>query len=91
MINDFTPIAYEFRGSNPMRGDPITIEIRDGFKGRKWCIKQFGNVFTKEIAWELEMQPSSRSEEFQERARFNSAEEAARFLLDNLSKAQERV
>lgn len=51
---------------------PVLIESREGFKGRKWAICYQGFIFTKKGKWEWEPIPSSRSDAFLKRARFDT-------------------
>lgn len=45
----------------------------------KWAIREGGSVLAKDGEWESEPNPSSRDDEFLERTRWDSAEEAAAF------------
>lgn len=82
-MEGFSCTRFEFQPSTGTgRFDEITIESRDGFDGRVWCIKRYGNCLGKDGEWEYEMQPSSRDNEFKRRTRWATAEEATLFLLD---------
>ncbi len=82
-MQGFQPTRFEWTASveeyNPHM--TITIESRDGYEGRKWCIKQGSNCLGKDGHWEYEAQPSSRTDEFKERCRWDTPEQAADFLL----------
>lgn len=61
---------------------PITIETcrqRDGTI--LYAIRQAGAVFTRNAKWEFEPIPSSRTDAFIQRARFNTWEEAANLII----------
>jgi hypothetical protein len=66
--NPFTPIKF-------MVTDDIFIAARDIGRG-VYVIERhpFGMVLNKNLDWEVEPQPSSRSEEFKERTRFTLEE-----------------
>lgn len=74
--------AFQFSGKAPnmaCRVDdlPIRIEARDQRDGsRKWAVMQGGNCLRKDGDWELEMQPSSRTDEWLKLTRWDSREEA---------------
>lgn len=74
--------AFQFGGKDPnmacrVEDLPIRIEARDQRDGtRKWAVLQGGNCLRKDGEWELEMQPSSRSDEFLAMTRYASKEEA---------------
>jgi len=55
---------------------PVYIEVREGPKGRKYAVTRDSEVLAKDGAWEYEPMPSSRTDEFIERTRFNSFDEA---------------
>ncbi len=60
---------------------PIRIEARDQRDGtRLWVVKQGGNCLRKDGQWELEMQPSSRTDEFISATRWKTKEEALAML-----------
>ncbi len=65
-------------GDNNLYKRPITLEIREQIKGPDlWCIKMSGDwCLTKDLQWEWEPMPSSRSDEFIRRTRFASRCEA---------------
>lgn len=78
--------AFQFGGKAPnmarrVEDLPIRIEARDQRDGtRKWAVMQGGNCLRRDGLWELEMQPSSRTDEFLRMARWtlNEALDAAR-------------
>ena len=59
--------------------EDVTIEMRRGLKGERWTIARRGFCLNKENDWEYEPMPSTRTEEFIERTRFDSFEEASTF------------
>jgi hypothetical protein len=75
-----TPTVYQLveevdTGGEYVRG--ITLERckqRDG--SYKWAIRSHGQVMTKTGKWEYEPMPSSRTDAFLKRARFDSVDEA---------------
>jgi hypothetical protein len=87
MLNGFTPVKFEYGKPDTRQFDGIYVETRDGFDGRKWAITQRGNCFAKDGTWEYEPVPSSRDDDFRKRCRWDTAEEAAEFLLSNLAEA----
>jgi len=52
-----------------------------------WAIRERGNVLNKDAGWEYEPIPSSRNNEFFERTRFASADEAFDFWRQNNCKS----
>jgi hypothetical protein len=80
----FSVVAYQqgtWEDALKNLGRQVRIETRDGFEGRKWAVCLGGNVLNKEGEWEWEPQPSSRDDDFFKRCRFDSAEEAYQFFL----------
>jgi hypothetical protein len=57
-------------------GDHISLVRRDGFKGRRWAIKQRGYVLNKSGEWEYEPIPSSRTDEWLDTVRWDTPEQA---------------
>ena len=74
------PVKYEF-------DEKLEIFIEDRGNG-KWAITKFSNVLSKDGYWHIEPQPSSRTDEYLEKNRFNSAEDAKHFL-DSLIQIEE--
>lgn len=72
------PVAYVIRGT--AKGSPrdaVRIEARDQKDGsRKWVVCQAGEVLNKKGHWEWEPLPSSRTDNFLQRTRFDSPQEA---------------
>ncbi len=56
---------------------PITVERREQRDGSiKWAVMSPGNALTKNGKWEMERLPSSRTEAYLARARFDTLDEA---------------
>lgn len=86
-----TIVSYQVDGiQHPtIRHTEITIEATGGLNpdgtrmpvDSKWAIRLTGMVLNKKGQWEFEPIPSSRSDAFLKRARFDSADEALMFLV----------
>jgi len=58
----------------------VTLNLRRGDHGAKrWAISEMGYVLNKKGRWEMEPIPSSRTDAFYRRCRFDTAEEALAF------------
>ena len=53
------------------------------YDGEKWAVRKGGNCLTKTGEWEWEPMPSSRTDDFYERCRFESLEKALQTYLDS--------
>lgn len=75
--SELLPVCYRIAGTEKYQGDSgILIEMREGFKGQKWAVKDGSNVLNKSGEWEYEPIPSSRTDTFIDRTRFDSPLEA---------------
>lgn len=63
-----------FGGDDP--NDWLTVERRDGHDGTKWAVCDKGLCLNKRGKWEHEPQPSSRTDAFKNRCRWDSFDEA---------------
>ncbi len=63
-----------FGGDDP--NDWLTVERRDGHEGTKWAVCDKGLCLTHKGRWEWEPQPSSRTDAFKKRCRFDTFDEA---------------
>lgn len=66
------PVKYEIDELNE-----VFIEYRGN---NRWAVVQNSNVLDKDANWYIEPFPSSRTEEYLNNTRFNSAEEAKEFF-----------
>lgn len=73
---ELTPIKYRVgHGNQPW--DEVTIEERQQMDGPAlWCVAWRGRVLNRAGQWEYEPIPSEREDDFLERCRFASADEA---------------
>jgi hypothetical protein len=63
---------------------PIVIEARDQIDGsRKWVLKMHELVFGKDGKFHYELSPSSRTDKFIEKTRFDSVNECYSFWIQN--------
>ena len=54
----------------------VQVERRDGIERTRWAVTDMGLVLAQNGEWEFEPIPSSRDEDFLERCRFDSFDEA---------------
>lgn len=60
---------------NPDENDALAISVNYAGKG-KWKVSRIDETLNKNLEWEWEMQPSSRTPEYLENNRYDTAEEA---------------
>lgn len=77
-ISDLEIITYHIVDDD---FSPVELTQRRGLESVKWTILQGGACFNKQGKWEYEPMPSSRTDEFIERTRWNSAQEALDFWV----------
>ena len=89
-----TVFVFEVKPPNEQRtieDMPIRIEAREQRDGtRKWAVCQGGNCLRKDGFWEIERQPSSRSDEFLALTRYETKEQAYREMRARLAMVEER-
>lgn len=76
-LNEIVTIRVKqgrFGGGDP--NDWLTVERRDGYKGTRWAVCDKGLVLNHKGAWEYEPMPSSRTDAFKMRCRFDTFDEA---------------
>jgi hypothetical protein len=76
---NLTPVKYA------TNQEEVYIELRNPEQNH-WAVTRHGSVLNKDLEFEYEPMPSSRDEDFFNRCRFRSVEEAAQYL----TKYQER-
>jgi hypothetical protein len=54
----------------------VLLERRNSYGETRWSIRQGSHVLNRNLEWEYEPLPSSRTDEYLERVRFHSPEEA---------------
>lgn len=71
---------YQLEGGGRFDADDITLRRMPQRKGAdKWAIYNRGAVLSKDGDWEYEPTPSSRTDEYLQRCRFDSMQEALAF------------
>lgn len=79
-----TPVKYA------TSHEDFFIELRNSEKNH-WAVIRHGLVLNKDLQMEYEPLPSSRDEEFFQRCRFNSPEEASEYLQKFLEVETARI
>lgn len=64
-----------------LRDEWVEIHRGDGFRGTLWAVLDCGFVLNKDGVWEYEPMPSSRDDEFLDRCRFDTFEDAVKAAL----------
>ena len=72
-LPDLIAASYILHDCEP---EPVMLERVRGHAGIRWAIRQIGACFNKRGKWEYEPIPSSRTEAFFKRCRWDTAEDA---------------
>lgn len=76
-ISEYTVQGYD----DPVGPPTIVRHTSPFYEGVKWAVKWRGRCIGKKGKWEFEPIPSSRTDKFYARCRFDSIEEALNTLL----------
>ena len=79
MIKDLLILSYLLKRDDYKMSIVVLDHTSWGEKGEKWAIRCTSMCLNKKGEWEFEPSPSNRYDEFFERCRWNSAEEALEF------------
>ena len=85
--SDLLATTYKIKADyNAYRTGTMTIHRMNSpfYDGDKWSVRLRGDCLNKESEWEWEPNPSSRGDDFYERCRFDSLEDALS-AINNLS------
>lgn len=79
---DLEPIVYQLE-FDEYNGICVTLDLTRGMNGAvRWAIREGRACLNKKGEWEHEPMPSSRTDAFFNRCRWNSAEAAIKFWRD---------
>jgi hypothetical protein len=81
----FVSVSWEYKPEQVAEGfDAVRIDLVRGLNGAKYAIRQTGACMDHDGEWEYEPQPSSRTDTWLKRFRFDNWEEAAQTILKHL-------
>lgn len=81
------PVSYRlpwsrYENSAPWNAVEVQATMFEEGRPTQWAIREGGCVLTKKREWEMEPMPSSRTDKFLKRSRWNTWEEAVAFAME---------
>lgn len=77
----FVPVSWEWRLDEVPRGfEPVRIDLVRNRNGLVYAVRQSGSCMSTDGEWDYEPMPSSRTDEWLARFRFQTWEDAAKAI-----------